>query len=85
MNFKDKFVNHGKIYITDFTLIKINCSQGSMIDFSTVKIAIHKLTIDKTGGKKNTIGKITIYKSAIFIFFITDFILAINDSFKFSI
>jgi hypothetical protein len=50
VNFKDEFVNHSKIHIANFTLIKINGSQGSMIDFSTIEIAIHKLTIDKTSG-----------------------------------
>jgi hypothetical protein len=50
VDFKDEFVNHSEIHIADFTLIKINGSQGSMIDFSTIEIAIHKLAIDKTGG-----------------------------------
>jgi hypothetical protein len=50
MDFKDEFVYHGEIHVANFTLIKINRSQGSMVDFSTIKIAIHKLTIDKTGG-----------------------------------
>jgi hypothetical protein len=50
VDFKDEFIYHGEIDIADFTLIKINGSQGSMIDFSTIEIAIHKLAIDKTGG-----------------------------------
>jgi hypothetical protein len=50
VDFKDEFVNHSEIDIADFTIIKINGSQGSMIDFSTIEITIHKLAIDKTCG-----------------------------------
>lgn len=56
-----------------------------MIDFSAIKIAFDKITIDKSRRHKEATGKITIYKSAVFKFSITDFIFVINDSFKFSI
>jgi hypothetical protein len=74
VNFKDKFINHCKIDISNFTFIEKYRSQTRVVDFGCIKIAFVKTTIYKSCRHKDAIGKITIGKSAILEFLITDFV-----------
>ena len=80
MNFKDKFINHCKINIANFTFIEKHCSQTCVVDFGSIKIAIVKITIYESGSHKDAIGKITIGKSAILELLVTDFVFTKSNS-----
>jgi hypothetical protein len=67
-NIKKKFVTHGKIDFLHTTIVETRRSQGYIIDFGSIKIAMSKNTIDKAYCEKVAFREITTGKTAFFKF-----------------
>ncbi|GEL11059.1 hypothetical protein FGL01_17980 [Flavobacterium glycines] len=79
MYFKNEFVTHGKIDFFNLAIIKICRSKCCVVNFSGIKNAVVKLTIDKSNTYQIAIGKITIGKRTRFKFFKVEGFLTVAD------
>jgi hypothetical protein len=68
MDFKNKFVHHGKIHLFDLAIIEMYGSESYMTDLGSVKITIVERAIYKSDSRKTTSGEITFIETTGFKF-----------------